>query len=186
MRALPYIGVAFLGLLTAVGVVFVVDQSLGFGDALIERTRTPVPGERTVHLQGRRYNVFFEARDIPRPGRLGDRLSDLGSSPLHVRIHEVGSHTVLPLRKYSSDFTMSGDRDSTAFATVEVPHSGRYEISVTSSQDIPYSEPGIALGDPIGKRVVRVVGGGILTVLAFLAGLLLLVVTLILRSRRRA
>jgi hypothetical protein len=186
MRGLPYVGVVLLWLLTVAGVVFVVEQSLGFGDALIEGTRTPIPGQRAVHLDARRYNVFFEARNISNPERVGDDLSDLESSPLHVRIRAQGSDRLLELKGYSTSFTMSGDRDATAFATVRVPHSGRYEVSVTSSEDIRYSDPTIALGEPIGHRVIKVVGGAILAGIAFIGGLLLLVVTLILRSRRRA
>lgn len=187
MRALPYLGVLFLWALTAAGVVFVVDRSLGFGDALIEGTRTPVPGERTLHLDGRKYNLFFEARDIASPDRLGDRLSELERSPLQIRIREQGSDRVLELKSYSSDFTTStSSRDSTAFATVRIPHDGDYRVSVSSSDDLPYSDPTIALGEPIGGRVASIVGAAILAVLAFIGGLALLVATLIIRSRRRA
>jgi hypothetical protein len=186
VRALPYIGVVFLWALTVAGVVFVVDQSLGFGDVLIEGTRTPIPGERTVDLEGRKYNLFFEARAIARPERVGDELSDLEASPLQIRIREQGSDRLLQLNAYSTDFTMSGDRDATAFATVRVPHDGRYRISVASSDDLPYSQPGVALGEPIGGRVLTVVVGGILAAAAFIGGLFLLIVTLILHSRRRA
>ena len=186
MRGLPYIGVVLLWALTVAGVAFAVEQSLGFGDALIEGTRTPIPGQRSVHLDGRKYNVFFEARDISNPDRVGNDLSDLERSPLRVRIRAEGSDQPLELGSYSTNFTMSGSRDSTAFATVRVPRDGRYLISVTSSDDLRYSDPTIALGEPIGRRVVKVVGGGILAGIAFIAGLLLLVVTLILRSRRQA
>ena len=139
MRALPYVGVVLLWAVTVAGVVFVIEQSLGFDDALIEGTRTPIPGQRTVHLDARKYNLFFEARDIPNPDRVGDDLSDLETSPLRVRIRAEGSDRVLALGHYSGSFTMSGDRDSTAFATVRVPSSGRYRVSVTSSEDLPYS-----------------------------------------------
>jgi hypothetical protein len=161
-------------------------QARGFGDVLIEKTRTPIPGERSVQLEGRKYNLFFEARTIPRPERVGDELSDLESSPLRIRIRDVGSDHLLQLKRYSGDFTMSGDRDATAFATVRVPHDGRYRISVASSDDLVFSEPSITLGEPIGGRVASVVIGSILAAAAFAGGLLLLIATLILRSRRRA
>ncbi len=184
MRALPYVGVVLLWLVTVAGVAFVVDQSFAFDDALIESTRTPIPGQRAMHLDARKYNLFFEARDISNPDRVGDNLSHLESSPLRIRIRAAGSDRLLQLHEYTSSFTMSGGRDSTAFATVTVPDGGRYEVTVSSSDDIPYSDPTIAFGEPIGNRVVRVVGGVILAGLGFVGGLILLVVTLVLRSRR--
>ena len=146
MRALPYLGVVLLWALTVLGVVFVVDQALEFDDALLEGTRTPIPGKRVVQLEGRKYNVFFEAPDIADPERVGDALDNPETSPLHVRIRAEGSDRLLPLKGYSGTFTLSGGRESTAFATVRIPREGRYDISVTTSDDLPYSEPTIALG----------------------------------------
>lgn len=184
MRALPYIGVVLLWALTVGGVVFVFEQALGFDDALIEETRTPIPGKRVVRLEARRYNVFFGAGHISNPDRVGNALDDLEHSPLDIRIRAVGSDRLLQLDSYGGNFTTGGDRDETAFATVRIPREGLYQVSVTSSADLPYSSPAIALGEPIGRRVVRLVGGVIVGGVAFLGGLLLLVVTLVVRSRR--
>ena len=183
MRAAPYLGVVLLWALTVAGVGFAVEEAFEFDDALLEGTRTPIPGQRTVQLEARKYNVFFEAADIANPDRVGDQLDDPKTSPLNIRIRAEGSDRLLELNGYSGTFTVS---DSTAIATVRVPREGRYRVSVTSSDDLPYSRPTISLGEPIGRRVIRLIGAGIVSVVAFLAGLLLLVVTLVVRSRRRA
>jgi hypothetical protein len=164
--------------------VFAVEQAFEFDDALLEGTRTPIPGQRVVELEARKYNLFFEAPHISDPDGVGDELDEPETSPLHVRIRAEGSDRLLDLNGYSGSFTMSGDRDATAFATVRVPSEGRYRVSVTSSDDLPYSNPSIALGEPIARRVIRLVGGAILAAVAFLGGLLLLIVTLVVRSRR--
>jgi hypothetical protein len=186
MRPLPYVGVVLLWVLTLAGVAFAVQQAFGFDDALLEGTRTPVPGERVVQLEERRYNVFFEAPDIYDPDRVGEALDDPSTSPLRIRVRDAQTERLLDLKGYSGTFTLSGDRDSTAVASVEIPREGRYRLSVTTSDDLPYSSPTIALGEPIRQRVVRLIGGIVVAAVAFLTGLLILIVTLVVRSRRRA
>ena len=186
MRALPYIGVIILWAVTVAGVAFAVEQAFEFDDALLEGTRTPIPGKRVVDLEARRYNVFFEAPDISNPDRVGDLLDDPETSPVRIRVREEGTERLLPLKGYGGTFTVSGGRDSTAIASFEVPKDGRYQLTVTSSTDLPYSNPTVALGEPIGRRVIRLVAGVIVAALAFLTGLLILIVTLVVRSRRQS
>jgi hypothetical protein len=186
MRALPYVGVVLLWALTVAGVWFAVDQAMELGDTILEDTRTPVPGERTLELEARKYNLFFEASDISDPDRVGDALDDPDASPLTIRIREERGDRLLDLDGYSGTFTVSGGRDATAIASVRVPREGRYRVSVTSSQDLGYSGEAIVLGEPVGARVAKVIGGVIWAVLTFLSGLAALVVTLVMRERRRA
>jgi hypothetical protein len=148
MRVLPFLGVVGLWAVT-----------LG------------VPGSRVLQLDARKYNLSFEARDIPNPGRLGDRLGEPATSPLRVQIRELDSDRLIQLKDYSSTFTMSGDRDATAFAT-------------TSAGYLPYFEETVVLGEPVGRRVIWIVGAAIVAVLAFLTALIVLVVTLVARSRQ--
>jgi preprotein translocase subunit Sec61beta len=161
MRVLPFLGVVGLWAVT-----------LG------------VPGSRVLQLDARKYNLSFEARDIPNPGRLGDRLGEPATSPLRVQIRALDSDRLIQLKDYSSTFTMSGDRDATAFATVQIPRRGRYQVTATSAGYLPYFEETVVLGEPVGPRVIWIVGGAIVAVLAFLTALIVLVVTLVARSRR--
>ena len=61
-------------------------QALELDDTRLEGTRTPIPGQRTLDLDARKYNVFFEARAIPDPDRVGDALDDPEATPLRIRI----------------------------------------------------------------------------------------------------
>jgi preprotein translocase subunit Sec61beta len=154
MRVLPFLGVVGLWAVT-----------LG------------VPGSRVLQLDARKYNLSFEARDIPNPGRLGDRLGEPATSPLRVQIRALDSDRLIQLKDYSSTFTMSGDRDATAFATVQIPRRGRYQVTATSAGYLPYFEETVVRGEPVGPRVIWIVGGAIVAVLAFLATLIVLVVS---------
>ena len=186
MRALPYLGVVLLWAACALAVWFAVEQALELDDTRLEGTRTPIPGQRTLDLEARKYNVFFEARAIPDPDRVGDALDDPEATPLRIRIREENGDRVLSLDGYSGTFTLSGGRDGTAIATVRVPRSGRYRMTVTSSEELGYSSQSVALGEPPGRRVVKLVGGLVLAAVAFLSGALILIVTLVVRSQRRA
>jgi hypothetical protein len=183
VRALPYAGVFLLWAATVAGVWFALEQALEIDNARIESTRTPVPGQRIVELDTRRYNIFFEADNIVDPDQVGQQLDDPATSPLRIRIREEDSDRVLPLDGYSGTLTLSGGPDATAIATVRIPREGRYRITVTSTEDLFFSSPSITLGEPIARRVVKLVGGLIVAGVTLLAGLLILVVTLILRAR---
>ena len=185
MRALPYLGVVLLWAACALAVWFAVEQALELDDTRLEGTRTPIPGQRTLDLDARKYNVFFEGGHA-RSGPGGDALDDPEATPLRIRIRGENGDRVLSLDGYSGTFTLSGGRDGTAIATVRVPRSGRYRMTVTSSEELGYSSESVALGEPPGRRVVKLVGGLVLAAVAFLSGALILIVTLVVRSQRRA
>jgi hypothetical protein len=176
MRVLSYLGVLVLFGLTVGGVVVAVDAAFDLDRGLLEETRTPVPGSKVVNLEARKYNLFFEADDL--------HGSDAPS--LLVRVQPLDSDHVVKLKDYSGSFRISGSRDATAFATVRIPEAGRYRV-VSSGQPPPrFSEPAVVLGEPIGGRVGRIVAGGLVAAVCFVSGMALLILTLVLRSRRRA
>src|SRR4051812_12668163 len=108
MRVGAFLGVALLYVLVVGGLILAVENALDLGRGLLEDTRAPVPGSRVLQLDARKYNLFFEARDL--------HGSDAPS--LRVQVRPVGSDRSIELKGYSGSFTMSGDRDATAFATV--------------------------------------------------------------------
>ena len=175
MRALPYVGVLLLFALTAGGVVFVADAALDLDRGLLETTRTPVPGSRVLYLEQRKYNVFFEADELH------------GAHPeVPVRVQAIDSDHAVELGGYSGSFTISGSRDSSAFATVHIPEAGRYRVVVRGPVPGDYSDPAVVLGEPIRGRVGRIVAGILVGAVAFMAAVALLIVALTGRSRRRA
>jgi hypothetical protein len=176
MRVGAFLGVALLYALLVGGLILAVDNALDLDRGLLEDTRTPVPGSRVLQLDASKYNVFFEARE----------LHGSDAPPLRVQVRPLGSGRPIELKDYSGKYTMSGDRDATAFATVRIPRSGRYRVSVRGPEIQPFSDPTIALGEPIGRRVIRIVAGALLALVCFLAGTGLLIAALIWRPRPRA
>jgi hypothetical protein len=175
MRVLPYLAVALLFAVTAAGVTLAVNNAFELDRGLLEETRTPVPGSRVLELDGRKYNLFYEAEELP----------ESGPPPFRVRIRPVGSDRLLDLDDYSGSFDISGGREATAFATVRVPRSGRYRVTTEGDPAVQFREPAVLLGEPVVRRIVRIVASGVLALFSFTAGVILLVVTLVRRSRRR-
>ena len=175
MRPLPYLMVALLYVLSLGGVILAVENTLDLDRGLLEDTRTPLPGSRVLRLEARKYNLFYEQEtEVSRP------------PSLRVRIRPTAGDELLDLHDYSGSFTISGDREATAFATVRVPRAGHYRVTASGRPARSVERPAIVLGEPIGRRVIRIVAGGLAAVLLFLSGTVLLVATLVGRSRRRA
>jgi hypothetical protein len=124
-------------------------------------TVTPVPGSRDVPLAVGSYVVYYEA----------DSPGDIGLSPPRVRVR-IGSPSgrPLPLKRYGGNFhTGSSYVDARAIFTVEVPTPGTYRISATGELSQPgFSDPRIVLGMPFGSKVLKIVGGGLLALFAFI------------------
>jgi hypothetical protein len=176
MRVLSYLGVLLLFALTAGAVVVAVNAAFDLDRGLLEETRTPVPGAKVLNLEARKYNVFFEADD----------LHGEDAPSLLVRVQGLDVDAAPELRDYSGSFTISGSRDATAFATVRIPEAGRYRLVSSGQAPGRFAEPAVVLGEPIGGRVGRIVGGVIVAAVSFISGMALLIVTLVLGSRRRA
>jgi hypothetical protein len=132
----------------------------------IGATRTPVPGARDVRLDAGKYVIYYEAGTtggigLARPRGVSVRIETPSPAPLP-----------LPLRTYGGNFhTGSSKVDARAFLTVEIPRAGNYRIIVTgrSSQPIVARNPRIVLGEPTGGKILRLVGAGVLALLAFIA-----------------
>jgi hypothetical protein len=172
-----------LFVLASAGVALAVAQIPKFGDLLIEDTRTPVPGSRVVELEARRYNIFYEATGPV------DRYDNLPVPSLEISVARAdGDGRPLPLRDYSGNFsTSSGNRESTAIRTVQVPRTGRYRIEVHGQQPpAPFSEPKVVLGNPIGRKVLLLIVGVLGALLCGLSGILVLIFTVVQRSRQNS
>jgi hypothetical protein len=170
-----------LFVVAAVGVGLAGAQIPKFGDLVVEDTRTPVPGSRVVELEGRRYNIFYEARGPV------DSYDNLPVPALEISVERAdGDGGPLPLRDYSGSLSTSGGgRRSEAIQTVRVPRTGRYRIEVHGRPPrAGLTEPTVALGEPIGRKVLLLVVGIVVALLCGLSGILVLIFTVIQRSKR--
>ncbi|MEA2451129.1 MAG: hypothetical protein QOG63_3061 [Thermoleophilaceae bacterium] len=159
------LAVALLAACLVAGLVVVKGTIPKLQDTRIGATRTPVPGARGVRLDAGKYVVYYEA------GTTGGDIGLARPRGVTVRI-ETSSSAPLPLRTYGGNFhTGSSYVDARAFLTVEIPRAGNYRIIATgrSSQPIVASSPRIVLGVPTGGNVLRLVGAGLLALLAFIA-----------------
>lgn len=141
--------------LAVLGVSIVVDAIRGFDETRIEETRTALPGSRTAELEEGKYVVFYEVAD--------DSVGDVadGEFPipaLEVSLQRGGSGPALDLDDYSTNFDVSSDgRAARAYATVEVPEAGAYEITAAAGGRA--SEPAVVLGRPVTGRIFRLITG---------------------------
>jgi hypothetical protein len=155
------------------GIHLIVRNAGRLGAIKLEETRTPLPGRRNVRLDTHKYIVWYETRRA-RP-----------SSEPSVEIAPRDGEPALALNDYGGTFTTdSGGRHSEALWTVTPPSAGWYVMTVAGDSSVDsYDRPGVVLGQPIGRRVLRVVVGGIVALLAT-AGLVVLVVLSTGRRRR--
>jgi hypothetical protein len=164
------LAVGLLAACLAAGLVVVKRTIPKLHHTRIGATRTPVPGARDVRLDAGKYVIYYEA---------GTTGGDIGlARPRGVSVHiQTPSAAPLPLRTYGGNFhTGSSHVDARAFMTVEIPRAGNYRIIATgrSSQPIVARSPRIVLGEPTGGKILRLVGAGVLALLAFIALCILL------------
>jgi hypothetical protein len=163
------LAVGLLAACLAAGLVVVKRTIPKLHHTRIGATRTPVPGVRDVRLDAGKYVVYYEAGTTGGIGLARPR-------GVSVRI-DMPPGTPLPLRAYAGNFhTGTSNVDARAFLTVEIPRAGNYRIIATgrSSQPVVASSPRIVLGEPTGGKVLRLVGAGVLALLAFIALCILL------------
>jgi hypothetical protein len=163
------LAVGLLAACLAAGLVVVERTIPKLHHTRIGATRTPVPGARDVRLDAGKYVIYYEA------GTTGD-VGLARPRGVSVRI-QTPSAAPLPLRTYGGNFhTGSSNVDARAFLTVEIPRAGNYRIIATgrSSQPIVARNPRIVLGEPTGGEILRLVGAGVLALLAFIALCILL------------
>jgi hypothetical protein len=171
--------------LTVLGVTITVDAIDQFsGGARIGKTRTPVPGQRDVTLEARKYVVYYEV-DSGFAGGFDETREIQVPADLDVAIRRNGDGPPLRLEDYSADFEVSsGGRTAQAWRTVDVPSKGDYRIS--AAPEVRAAAPAIVLGRPVTGRLVRLVLG-IAAVLAGLGlGVLVGAIAIALRVRARS
>jgi hypothetical protein len=164
------LAVGLLAACLAAGLVVVKRTIPKLHHTRIGATRTPVPGARDVRLDAGKYVIYYEA------GTTGGDIGLARPRGVSVRI-QTPSAAPLPLRTYGGNFhTGSSHVDARAFMTVEIPRAGNYRIIATgrSSQPIVARSPRIVLGEPTGGKILRLVGAGVLALLAFIALCILL------------
>ena len=171
MRPLQIVGLVLLVSLVAAGATIAAVSATKLPRGVLEETSTPIPGSRVVQLDSRKYNVFYdgtsEQEAIP---------------PIRVRVAPAGGGPALEQEDFGGSLNFG---DAQAIATVEVPRSGRYRIV---TEDAPGFRPdaSVVLGEPIGKRILRVVLGGALAFAGFVGAILLVVISLVRRRHQSA
>jgi hypothetical protein len=170
LRPLQIVGLVLLVALIAAGATIAAVSATKLPRGVLEETSTPIPGGRVVQLDARRYNVFYDGTS-----------SEERIPPLTVRVVPLRPGQEPLLEDFGGSLNFG---DAQAIASVEVPRAGRYRI--VTAVDAGFSpQASVVLGEPIGRRILRVVLGAALVLLGFVGCVLLLVISL-LRRRRRA
>ncbi len=109
--------------------------------------RVAVPGGKVVSLDARKYVVYFEGPNAD-------------GAPAYPRVTVVDPRTRRPLAVagYSSEVTYSIGRTGRAIATVTPPRAGEYTLYAADIDG--RAGYGLAIGDAIGAKIVRMVVGG--------------------------
>ena len=136
----------------------------------------PVPGRTAVDLEARKYVIYVEG-----PG------ADEVVPPVDISVTDARTERRVALRDYGGELTYSFDTSGSAFATITPPRAGRYDVRVRADTVGEGNGFQLAIGESIGAKIVGgLVGtfaiGGVLGI----AGLVLLIVTGVRRSKRRA
>jgi hypothetical protein len=170
LRPLQIAGLVLLVALIAAGATIAALAAVELPRGVLEETSTPIPESREVRLEARKYNVFYDGTSETEP-----------IPQIRVRVTPAGGDGALPLGDFGGSLNYG---DAQAIATVEVPRVGLYRITTAGAPGFP-SAAAVVLGEPIGKRILRVVLGAALAFLGFVGAILLVVISL-LRRRRRA
>jgi hypothetical protein len=143
-------------------------------DTIDDFQHVPVPGSGRVQLEQRKYIVYIEG-----PG------ADQSTPPFRIDVQDPQTERRVSLEHYSGSLTYSFDTDGSAVGTLTPPRAGAYVVRTSGVDEGPGYR--LALGESIGGKIVRgivgafVIGGGF-----GVAGVVLLVVTGVRRSKRRA
>jgi len=154
-------------------IAWAVLTGLGVARTVDDFQRVQVPGRATMQLESRKYVVYVEG-----PG------ADSATPEVEIVIEDPRTEQPLTLDPYSASVTYSFDETGSAVRTVTPPRAGSYEVRA----DGPQTGSGgyaVAIGDSVGRKIVSVVVGAL--VIGFglaTAGVLLLIVTFVRRSRR--
>lgn len=161
-----WIGGGLIILGGALAVLWLVISFVRLDDQIDEFERVPVPGEQTVRLEPRKYIVYFE-----------------GFAAGELTIADADSGDDVAIQPYDGSLEYSfGERDGSAQGTVTPQRAGDYVVTTGSEE--AGSGAAVALGESIATPLLRMVIGTIaIGGLLVFAGVIMLVVTAIRRSR---
>jgi hypothetical protein len=158
-------------------IVWLVVLFAGIGFDVDGWLRIGIPSESaTVQLEARKYVVYESptaaSEEVP---------------AFRVQVFDAQTGAEVPVAPYNGSFTYDFGRQGSAEGSFTAPRKGFYRIVTTIEGPTPNAN--IALGDSVGSvgaDIFRAVGGSIAIGTIFgLAGLLLVVVSAVRRSRAR-
>jgi hypothetical protein len=171
LRPLEIAGLVLLVALIAGGATIAALAAVELPRGVLEETSTPIPGSREVRLDERKYNVFYDGSS-----------TDEAIPPLRVLVTPADGGDPLPLDDFGGSLNFG---NAQAIATVDVPRAAVYRIRAAGAPGLA-GDPSVVLGEPTGKRILRIVLGAGLAFAGFIGSILLIVISLLRRRRRSA
>jgi len=136
----------------------------------------PVPGRAGVELEARKYVIYVEGPN-----------ADEVVPPVEIAVTDARTERRVPLSSYGSSLTYAFNTTGSAHATIEPPRAGRYDVRVRGDTVSEGSGFQLAIGETIAGEIVGALVGALAIGSVFgIAGLVLLIVTGVRRSNRRA
>lgn len=142
--------------------------------------RVDVPGSEVLDFyEAGDYTLYYEAAGIT-----GDAEATAALPPVRVLLEPADGGQPVTLEEYGGSLTYSaGGHDGRALATFHIDRPGSYKLS--SDAEIMAGQAQLAVGEGLGSPLARVFLWGAVLLVAFLAALVLSVVTAVRRSRAR-
>jgi hypothetical protein len=166
-----WIGGGLIVFAVVVAVLWAVIAGAHLVSTIDDFQRVTIPGTKTVQLGAHKVVLYVEGP-----------AADQRIPPVRVLVTDARTGTPLPIRTYGGSLTYSFHRTGAAQATVAPTHAGAYRVR-TSSDTTGYE---MAIGDSIASKLVATIAGAfVLGGLFGIAGIVMLVVTGVRRSRRR-
>jgi hypothetical protein len=162
-------------LLAVAGGVALLVASLRVGGKVADYQRVPIPGRGEVSLEAGEQVIFLE------PNEDGHAAP---SEPVTVVVASSATGRALRLSPYFGSFTYDfGGHSGRAYRTFRADAPGRYVVVTEASQSSQATD--VAIGPPFGRRFATLLVAGIMLLIAgSLVGLVIVVVTAILRYVR--
>ena len=172
-RAGYWIGGGLIAAGVVGAVLWLVLSLMNLDNEVDDFQRVPVPGERTVQLEARKYVIYFEGPN-----------ADEAVPQFEIAITDTGTERPLAIASYDGSLTYSFGEEGSAQATVTPPRAGAYAVRTAGADGT--SDAQVAFGRSIAGSILRsilgmfAIGGVLLG-----AGVVLLVVTIVRRRRAR-
>jgi hypothetical protein len=162
------------GGLIVVGVVGAIAWAVLTGAHLVDTIddfqHVAIPGREQVLLEQRKYVLYVEG-----PG------ADENVPAIEVAVSDARRETPVAVRRYSGSLSYSFDTAGAAVATVTAPRAGRYSVRTGGPDGYR-----LAIGESIASNLVRTIVGALaIGAVLGIAGVMLLIVTGVRRSRAR-